>query len=133
MKVAELKALKKQLQVPLPLLQPLDDWQFDDIDEGLDLNELMGISEKSHSYLVASDDALIELGISAGDTLIIDHKAQPKHKQLVVASVEGQLVCRTLDFDFNQLTCEGLEPIELDEYANCIILGVVCSVLKLVA
>ena len=129
---SELKSLRKQLQRPLPLLQQAESWG-EDGGSSLDVNDLLGVNEHTHSYYVMSNKEWSDEGIDSGDTVIVNHRLQPSDRQLVFVMLEGSLLCKRLDFDKNQLLSTMSEPIELDEYADCHVVGVVDAVIKMIA
>ncbi len=72
---------------------PADDY----IERYLDLNSLL-IPHPSSTFLArAQGDSMIELGIHNGDILIVDRAVEPQHKDVVVAALDGELVCKILD------------------------------------
>lgn len=128
MTVTELKALKKQLQRPLPLLQQVDEWVEEGNDQ--DLNDVLGVRDKSHSFFYAADDCMAYRGLSAGDLVVVDHAQRAKQGDVVVAQVDEGLLCRELDLAEQTLVGECLDPIAMDEYACCRVLGVVCATIR---
>lgn len=72
---------------------PADDY----IERYLDLNELL-IQNPSSTFLArASGDSMLEIGIHSGDILIVDRAVEARHNDIVVAALDGELVCKILD------------------------------------
>ncbi len=90
------------MPLPLPFFQstvsagfpsPADDY----IERYLDLNELL-INNPSSTFLArARGDSMLEIGIHNDDILIVDRAVEVRHKDIVVAALDGELVCKILD------------------------------------
>lgn len=62
----------------------------------LDLNDVL-VRHSQASYLMrAAGESMREAGIDSGDLLLIDRAVTPAHGHVVIASVEGEFVCRRL-------------------------------------
>jgi DNA polymerase V len=62
----------------------------------IDLNDAL-IQHPQATYLMrATGMAMRDAGIDDGDVLLVDRALTPAHGQVVVAVVEGELVCRRL-------------------------------------
>lgn len=95
-------------KLSLPLFQsrvsagfpsPADDY----IERYLDLNELL-IQHPSSTFLArAQGDSMIEIGIHCGDILIVDRAVEASHLDVVVAALDGELVCKQLDTHHQRL------------------------------
>lgn len=62
----------------------------------LDLNEVLVRHSQASFLMRAAGDAMREAGIDNGDLLLIDRAITPAHGHVVIASVEGEFVCRRL-------------------------------------
>ncbi|BCD97706.1 LexA family protein [Marinagarivorans cellulosilyticus] len=100
----------------------------DHLDAPLDLIEHL-IQHPAATYFArAEGDSMSGVGIMDGDLLIVDRSITPKHKDIVVAAVDGQLTCKILDTAQHQLLSanNAYPPIHIDtEHADLIIEGVV--------
>ena len=99
----------------------------DHVDRTLDLNEHL-ISSPSATYFArATGDSLSELGISAGDLLIVNRAAKPVSGDVVVAAIDGELVCKILDLKNKQFISANTayDPIPIIDDMNVCIEGVV--------
>lgn len=130
-----MSALTINTQIPLPLLQQEHSFagakNFDE-DSTLDLSECLAIEPSNSYYCVARGEALLESGIYDGDILLVNSRVQPQHQQIVVASIDEELVCRKLDLKEYCLRSDSdeFECIYLTEHANCQILGVVTQTIR---
>ena len=126
---------------PIPLLLPLysstvaagfpspaDDY----IERYLDLNLLL-IPNPSSTFLArAQGESMIELGIHNGDILVVDRAVEPRHKDVVVAALDGELVCKILD-KYQQClrpANKQYSPIGVAEMSELLIEGVVISSIR---
>lgn len=129
MRLESPQPLQIKEQIFLPLLQHDGTYRHDDSEgvSGIDLNDLLLRAPGKNSYCLAKGDELAEAGIFDGDILIVDHSLHPQHDQIVIASVNGDYLCRKLDLNNCQLTTADdlAPPISLSEEADCAILGVV--------
>lgn len=80
----------------------------------------------------ARDDNLNGVGIHEGDLLIVDRKLKPQHHEVVVISLDGELLCRVLDMQESCLTTTDPQqgPLFLNEHASLVIEGVVINAVK---
>lgn len=62
----------------------------------LDLNEVLVKHSQASFLMRAAGDSMREAGIDNGDLLLIDRAIAPAHGHVVIASVEGEFVCRRL-------------------------------------
>jgi DNA polymerase V len=62
----------------------------------IDLNDALIRHPQATFTMRASGAAMHEAGIDDGDVLLVDRALQPSHGQVVVAVVEGELICRRL-------------------------------------
>lgn len=108
---------------------PADDY----IERKLSLDELL-IQHPSATYLVrAQGDSMIGSGIFSRDILLVDRSLTPKHRDIVVAAIDGELTCKYLNLKTKQLVSANPKylPISISDEADCIIEGVVISSIRL--
>lgn len=99
----------------------------DHLEGALDLNDHL-IKHPAASYFVrAEGDSLINKGIYSGDLLVVDRALKAQHGDIVIAAIDGQLLCKILDLKNNALVSANTHypPIELTEAMDLIIEGVV--------
>ena len=100
----------------------------------LDLNEVL-VRHSQASYMMrAAGDAMREAGIDHDDLLLIDRAIAPAHGHVVIASVEGEFVCRRLIRQGGrvllQATAASVADIVPDEGNDLQLWGVVTHVIK---
>ncbi|NRB40266.1 MAG: DNA polymerase V [Pseudomonadales bacterium] len=80
----------------------------------------------------ARDESLADRGINEGDLLLVDKVLKPQHNDVVIITLDGELLCRILDMKQSQLTtCDDEQsPILLDEQVGLVIEGVVIQSVK---
>lgn len=103
----------------------------DFIERSLDLNELLVKHPSSTFFAWAKGNSLKSLGIHDGDLLVIDRAAERTHGRVVVAAIDGELVCKILDLRRNCLLSavdsNGNEapPVSFEGREDLLIEGVV--------
>lgn len=104
------------------------------IEKYLDLNEFLVNNPPATFFLVAEGNSLIELGIHGGDILVVDRSIEPKNKDVVVASVDGEFTAKILYKRGSvcelRAACPGWEPIPFPKAEDDCIVGVVTWVIK---
>lgn len=103
-------------------------------DDALTLNladELLRHPDDSFATY-ARDDSLNGVGINQGDLLLVDRKLKPQHNEIVVISMDGELLCRVLDMRESRLSTTDSEqkPIFLNEQVGLVIEGVVVHAVR---
>ncbi|NIB39630.1 DNA polymerase V [Pseudomaricurvus alkylphenolicus] len=131
MNVSELAPVEIRSQIALPLFLHSDTAGFgsplDEEEPGLDLNDYLLRQPDNSFYARAKGDALLHQGIQDGDLLVIDRALKPQHGDIVVAVLDGELICRELDLRNSLLLSgdENLPPVSLGDSAELRIEGVV--------
>ena len=121
----------------LPKL-PLIGWRIaagfpspaEDFVEGkLDLQTLVVKNPAATFYVRVSGPSMIGLGIFPGDILTVDRAIPPKHKDVVIAVVDGELTVKQLYRKGNVIRLDAANPdfapIEIDPEAELTVWGVV--------
>ena len=109
---------------------PADDY----LENNLNLNKLL-IKNRPSTFLIrAGGDSMINIGIYDGDILIVDRSLDAKSKDIVIASIFGELTVKKLLLDVHgnpQLKSENelYSNIEIKNKEDLIIWGVVTSVI----
>ena len=99
----------------------------DHMDRTLDLNEHLIASPAATYFARANGDSLSGLGIEAGDLLIVSRAVKPISGSVVVASIDGELVCKILDLKNKRFLSANVayEPIPITDDLSVCIEGVV--------
>ena len=109
---------------------PADDY----LENNLNLDKLL-IKNRPSTFLIrAGGDSMINIGIYDGDILIVDRSLDAKSKDIVIASIFGELTVKKLLLDIHgnpQLKSENelYSSIEIKNREDLIIWGVVTSVI----
>ncbi|MDC0861582.1 translesion error-prone DNA polymerase V autoproteolytic subunit [Alphaproteobacteria bacterium] len=107
---------------------PADDY----LENNLNLDKLL-IKNRPSTFLIrAGGDSMINIGIYDGDILIVDRSLDAKSKDIVIASIFGELTVKKLLLDIHgnpQLKPENelYSSIEIKNKEDLIIWGVVTS------
>jgi len=107
---------------------PANDYE----EASIDLNQLMVKRPSATFFAWASGDSMLDVGISDGDLLIVDRSVKPQNGAIVVASLEGEYVCKLLDIPNRQLLSANgkYPPYTIGEDISCIVTGVVTGIIK---
>ncbi len=62
----------------------------------IDLNDALIRHPQATFVMRASGESMAGAGIGNGDALLVDRAAMPQHGHLVIAKVDGELLCRRL-------------------------------------
>ena len=109
---------------------PADDY----LENNLNLDKFL-IKNRPSTFLIrAGGDSMINIGIYDGDILIVDRSLDAKSKDIVIASIFGELTVKKLLLDIHgnpQLKSENelYSSIEIKNKEDLIIWGVVTSVI----
>ena len=109
---------------------PADDY----LENNLNLDKLL-IKNRPSTFLIrAGGDSMINIGIYDGDILIVDRSLDAKSKDIVIATIFGELTVKKLLLDIHgnpQLKSENelYSSIEIKNKEDLIIWGVVTSVI----
>ncbi len=131
MKVSHLAptTINDQMALPLFLHTALPDSDEKPANEtlSLDINDELIRCPGTTFYTYAKGDALVELGIFDGDLLVVDRAVKPQDGDIVIACLDGELLCRCLDMKNSCLRSADSElpPIKLNEQVDMVIEGVV--------
>lgn len=111
-------------RVPAGFPSPADDY----IEKNIDLNEWL-IDNKLATYIVRVDGNSMNDEIHSGDRLIVDRSIEPKNKDVVIASINGELTVKRFvirnDKFFLVAENSHYSEIEITNEAELIIWGVV--------
>ena len=107
---------------------PADDY----IEETIDLNKHI-IKRPAATYFArANGDSMVGVGIFNGDLLVVDRSKTPVTGSVVIAVMNGELVCKVLDKERRSLRSANSRYPELEilEDIDCNIEGVVTHSLR---
>jgi DNA polymerase V len=91
----------------------------------IDLNDALIRHSQSTFVMRAAGEAMASAGISNGDVLLVDRAVTPQHGHMVIAKVDGELVCRrlvrqtgsilleTAETPVRRTTCSEAQPLEV--------------------
>jgi len=101
----------------------------DYFDGSLDLNDHL-IRDKTSTFIVrVSGESMIGAGISDGDELVVDRSLTPKHGNVVVAILDGELTVKRLELSPSGVTLRAenpeYPPIHVLELSDLQVWGVV--------
>ncbi|MDF3033550.1 MAG: polymerase [Alphaproteobacteria bacterium] len=121
-----LPLFESRVSAGLPL--PADDH----VEASLDLNQHL-IKHPSATFLVrASGESMVNAGINDNDLLVVDRSLEPKHQDIVIAALNGELTVKRLHLEGQKITLQPENPdypmIEVTEEMAFLIWGVVTAV-----
>lgn len=107
---------------------PADDY----IERALDLNEHLIRHPAATFYCEVSGDSMRGVGIFDGDLLVVDRALKPRHGDVVLAALDGELTCKLLDMRGKRLLSANRDypPIAITEGADFLIEGVVTNSIR---
>lgn len=108
----------------------------DYMDRGIDLNEQLIINKPATFFMRVSGNSMINAGIYDGDIVIVDKSIKPQNGKIVIAVLDGELLIRRYEKTMNKLRLvpetTKLAAMEVGEFSDCKIWGVVTCVIRLV-
>lgn len=126
-------------QLPRPLFlspvhagfpSPADDY----VEKKLDLNEHLIQNEAATFFLRVSGDSMKDACIENGDLLIVDCSLKPGHRNIIIASLNGELALKRIlkkeKKIFLAAENESYAPIEITEEYEFSVWGVVTYVVR---
>lgn len=102
------------------------------VEEKIDLNKHIIKHPAATFFAKANGNSMTQRGIFDGDLLVIDRSIKPKHNSIVIAAINGDMVCKTIDLKQKILLSANKHypPIQINEETNCLIEGVVTHSLR---
>lgn len=117
-------------RVPAGFPSPADDY----VEAWLDLNEHLIEHREATFFVQASGDSMTGAGIQDGNLLVVDRALEPRHGDIVIAVIDGELTVKRLDKRRGKvrLVAENpaYAPIEFKDGQELTIWGVVTSVIQ---
>jgi DNA polymerase V len=103
-------------------------------ERGIDLNEQLIRNKPATFFMKISGTSMINAGINDGDIAIVDRSLKPQNGKIVIAIVDGEMLIRRYERTINKLRLvpdtPKLSPIEVSEFSDCKIWGVVIYIIK---
>jgi len=100
----------------------------------IDLNDALIRHPQATFVMRALGDAMAGAGVSNGDVLLVDRAVAPQHGHLVIAKVDGELLCRRLVRQGGGTALETAQPpaqrIVCNEAQPLEVWGVVTTVIR---
>ena len=108
----------------------------DYMERGIDLNEQLIMNKPATFFMRVSGNSMINAGIYDGDIVIVDKSVKPQNGKIVIAIIDGELLIRRYEKTLNRLRLipetPKLSPIEIGEFSDCKIWGVVTCVIRMI-
>lgn len=108
----------------------------DFMERGIDLNEQLIRNKPATFFMRVSGNSMINASIHDGDIVIVDRSIKPQNGKIVIAVIDGEMLIRRYERTMNRLRLipetPKLSPIEVNEFSNLVIWGVVTYVIKLI-
>jgi DNA polymerase V len=102
-------------------------------EQSVDIRQLVDEHPTATYYMRASDDSMIEGGISNGDLLVVNSAKTAVHNDIVIAAVNGEFIVRQLQLrPVIQLMPlnRAYKPIQLGSDEALEVFGVVTYIVK---
>ena len=106
----------------------------DYMERGIDLNEQLIRNKPATYFMRVSGSSMINACIHDGDIVIVDRSIKPVSGKIVIAVVDGEMLIRRLEKTLNRVRLipetPKLSPIEVSEFSDLVIWGVVSYIIK---
>ena len=106
----------------------------DYMDRGIDLNEQLIRNKPATFFMRVTGNSMINAFIHDGDIVIVDRSIKPQSGKIVIAVIDGEMLIRRLEKTMNKIRLvpetPKLSPIEVGEFNELVIWGVVTYVIK---
>ncbi len=107
----------------------------DYMERGIDLNEQLIMNKPATFFFRMNGEAMLGSGIFPGDVLIVDRSIKAANGKIIVAAVNGELVIRRFQQTMKGVSLlpenKQLKPIEIGEFTNYNVWGVVTCVIHM--
>jgi DNA polymerase V len=122
MRFYEPPARTGQKQIRLPLFsmpvsagspKPADEY----VEEILDLSRLLVKRPEATFFVRVEGESMIEAEIHPGDLLVVDRSVEPRHKDIVIAIVDGEFTVKVLQKkpDLRLVSRNAAAPTKIEE------------------
>lgn len=109
---------------------PADDY----VEAWLDLNEHLVEHKEATFFVQATGDSMIGAGIQEGSLLVVDRALDPRHNDIVIAVVDGELTVKRLEKRRGKVRLlaenPAYAPIEFKDGQELMVWGVVTSIIQ---
>lgn len=109
----------------------------DYMERGIDLNEQLIRNKPATFFMRVTGNSMVNASIHDGDVVIVDRSIKPQSGRIVIAIVDGEMLIRRLEKTMNRMRLipetAKLSPIDVSEYSDVSIWGVVTYVIKSMA
>lgn len=123
----------KQLDVPTANATGFGAAADDYMERSIDLNEQLVRNKPATYFMRVSGNSMINACIHDGDIVIVDRSIKPVSGKIVIAVVDGEMLIRRLEKTINRVRLipetPKLSPIEVNEFSELVIWGVVTYVI----
>lgn len=123
----------KQLDVPAANATGFGAAADDYMERGIDLNEQLIRNKPATYFMRVTGNSMVNASIHDGDIVIVDRSLKPVSGKIVIAIVDGEMLIRRLEKTINRARLipetPRLSPIEVSEFSNLTIWGVVSYVI----
>jgi len=106
----------------------------DYMDKGIDLNEQLIKNKPATFFMRVQGNNMNNAAIHHGDIVIVDRSIKPVSGKIIIAVVDGEMLIRRFEKTMNKIRLipetNKLSPMEITEYTDFAIWGVVTYVIK---
>lgn len=106
----------------------------DYMERGIDLNEQLIRNKPATFFMKVTGNSMVNACIHDGDIVIVDKSIKAQSGKIVIAVIDGEMIIRRLEKTMNKIRLipetTKLSPIEITEYNDLQIWGVVTYVIK---
>jgi DNA polymerase V len=124
----------KQLDVPTANATGFGSAADDYMERGIDLNEQLVRNKPATFFMRVQGNSMINACIHNGDIVIVDRSIKPQSGKIIIAVVDGEMIIRRIEKSMNKIRLipetPKLSPIEITEFTDFTIWGVVTYVIK---
>jgi DNA polymerase V len=123
-----------QLDVPTANATGFGAAADDYMERGIDLNEQLIRNKPATYFMRVTGNSMINAAVHDGDIVIVDRSIKPTNGKIVIAVIDGEMLIRRYEKTMNSLRLipetAKLSPIEVSEFSDFKIWGVVTYVIK---
>jgi len=120
---------EKESNVPMGFAAAADEH----MQRGIDLNEQLIGNRHSTYFMRVTGNSMIDASIHNGDIVIVDRSIKAENGKIVIAVLDGEMLTRRFERKLNRLRLipetTRLSPIDVNEFTDCVIWGVVTYVI----
>lgn len=103
-------------------------------ERGIDLNEQLIKNKPATYFMRVSGNSMTGACIHDGDIVIVDRSIKPLNGRIVIAVVDGEMLIRRFEKTLSRLRLvpetPKLSPIDVSEFSELVIWGVVTYVIR---